>query len=374
MLVPTVDPCDPLFLGCWPSDRPPAILELCDHRGISTSTYRDSTNHLYSVPESPHRPRIEPNYTRLPRPSPFSFSLPSSIPRVNATMPTPSNNRPDPPRAPHNPYIFSTCPDEQPQIDLPHPPGDWRPRSPPYENPSDAMEEDGEPSRSTTPMSPPTQSSESQDHDRTESERTVSTPTDTDDVQKPTDTDEEMSVGDVVGGSSGVDAAGGGGAPVGGSAPVQDGVSPRRTVRRPAASGSSRRRPVPDSASAARIEVDQRDGSELTMPGPLWMDDTGLLGMGYELADPRVIPISPPSYLRPGVRFHGTQQSERQRYDVQVEIKHVDLRESFLCGYLRIQGQFIYIAPFPSVLPHACIPVTQQSAAQWSTNMVALQA
>jgi glucose-induced degradation protein 4 len=25
-------------------------------------------------------------------------------------------------------------------------------------------------------------------------------------------------------------------------------------------------------------------------------------------------------------------------YDVQVEIKHVDLRESFLCGYLRIQG------------------------------------
>lgn len=25
-------------------------------------------------------------------------------------------------------------------------------------------------------------------------------------------------------------------------------------------------------------------------------------------------------------------------YDVQVEIKHVDLKESFLCGYLRIQG------------------------------------
>ncbi|KZF26383.1 hypothetical protein L228DRAFT_207002, partial [Xylona heveae TC161] len=42
--------------------------------------------------------------------------------------------------------------------------------------------------------------------------------------------------------------------------------------------------------------------------------------------------------LRPGSKFHGSQQSDRQRYDVQVEIKHVDMNESFLCGYLRIQG------------------------------------
>jgi hypothetical protein len=53
----------------------------------------------------------------------------------------------------------------------------------------------------------------------------------------------------------------------------------------------------------------------------------------------QLIPSSPSSYLRPGSKFHGTQESERQKYDVQVEIKHVDLRESFLCGYLRIQGQ-----------------------------------
>lgn len=52
----------------------------------------------------------------------------------------------------------------------------------------------------------------------------------------------------------------------------------------------------------------------------------------------KVIPSAPSSYLRSGSRFHGTQQSERQVYDVQVEIKHVDMRESFLCGYLRIQG------------------------------------
>lgn len=71
---------------------------------------------------------------------------------------------------------------------------------------------------------------------------------------------------------------------------------------------------------------------------PMWVADSSMLGMGYEYAGCRVIPVSPSSYLRPGSRFHGTQQSERQRYDVQVEIKHVDLRESFLCGYLRIQG------------------------------------
>ncbi|EFX00302.1 vesicle-mediated transport protein [Grosmannia clavigera kw1407] len=60
--------------------------------------------------------------------------------------------------------------------------------------------------------------------------------------------------------------------------------------------------------------------------------------MGFDPTSSRIIPIPPSTYLRPGSRFVGTQQSERQVYDVQVEIKHVDLRESFLCGYLRIQG------------------------------------
>ncbi|EME49663.1 hypothetical protein DOTSEDRAFT_68444 [Dothistroma septosporum NZE10] len=49
-------------------------------------------------------------------------------------------------------------------------------------------------------------------------------------------------------------------------------------------------------------------------------------------------PSSTTSFLRPGSKFRGTQQSDRQVYDVQVEIKDVDLAESFLCGYLRIQG------------------------------------
>lgn len=45
------------------------------------------------------------------------------------------------------------------------------------------------------------------------------------------------------------------------------------------------------------------------------------------------------SFLHSGSRFHGTQRSDRQVYDVQVEIKDVNLEESFLCGYLRIQGE-----------------------------------
>lgn len=60
--------------------------------------------------------------------------------------------------------------------------------------------------------------------------------------------------------------------------------------------------------------------------------------MGADFSSMRSIPAVSSSFLRTGSRFHGTQQSERQVYDVQVEIKHVDMRESFLCGYLRIQG------------------------------------
>lgn len=58
----------------------------------------------------------------------------------------------------------------------------------------------------------------------------------------------------------------------------------------------------------------------------------------YDFSYIRLIQTSSSSFLRPGSRFKGTQQSERQVYDVQVEIKHVDMKESFLCGYLRIQG------------------------------------
>ena len=51
------------------------------------------------------------------------------------------------------------------------------------------------------------------------------------------------------------------------------------------------------------------------------------------------------SFLRQGTKFTGTQQSDRQVYNVQVEIKHVDMAESFICGYLRIEGASAALSP-----------------------------
>jgi hypothetical protein len=75
--------------------------------------------------------------------------------------------------------------------------------------------------------------------------------------------------------------------------------------------------------------------------GPRWVEDSGLTGLGLEYSHMRVMTPAPSLYLQHGSRFVGTQQSERQRYDVEVEIKHVDMRESFLCGYLKIQGELL---------------------------------
>ncbi|KAH7114304.1 vacuolar import and degradation protein-domain-containing protein [Dendryphion nanum] len=52
----------------------------------------------------------------------------------------------------------------------------------------------------------------------------------------------------------------------------------------------------------------------------------------------RFLPNTSSSLLRPGSKFKGNQTSDRQQYEVEVEIKHVDMRESYLCGYLRIKG------------------------------------
>ncbi|RAL10491.1 GID4/VID24 family protein [Aspergillus homomorphus CBS 101889] len=60
--------------------------------------------------------------------------------------------------------------------------------------------------------------------------------------------------------------------------------------------------------------------------------------LSYEFSNIRLLPNYTSSFLRPGSKFTGTQQSDRQVYNVDVEIKHVDMQESYLCGYLRIQG------------------------------------
>ncbi|KAM5354369.1 hypothetical protein ACJ41O_001018 [Fusarium nematophilum] len=104
---------------------------------------------------------------------------------------------------------------------------------------------------------------------------------------------------------------------------------------------SNSSRQAPESENIAR-EPSRRRGSpnrELELiDADAQEDELWSPPMGPDYSCMRTIPSSPSSYLRPGSRFHGTQQSERQVYDVQVEIKHVDMRESFLCGYLRIQG------------------------------------
>lgn len=52
----------------------------------------------------------------------------------------------------------------------------------------------------------------------------------------------------------------------------------------------------------------------------------------------RLIQTHTSSMLRAGSRFRGTQQSDHQKYSVEVDIKTVDMCESFICGYLKIEG------------------------------------
>ncbi|CAF9909919.1 hypothetical protein IMSHALPRED_008506 [Imshaugia aleurites] len=52
----------------------------------------------------------------------------------------------------------------------------------------------------------------------------------------------------------------------------------------------------------------------------------------------RLIQTHTSSMLRAGSKFRGTQQSDSQKYTVEVDIKTVDMCESFICGYLKIEG------------------------------------
>lgn len=121
--------------------------------------------------------------------------------------------------------------------------------------------------------------------------------------------------------------------------------SERRAVTRPGdtavGEGSGTRSLRHERSSLVPIidaEVHETDVWGPLGKGARWVEDSGLSGLGYEYSHMRSIPTIPSTFLRPGSKFEGTQESERQRYDVEVEIKHVDMRESFLCGYLKIQG------------------------------------
>ncbi|KAL8697285.1 MAG: hypothetical protein Q9224_002389 [Gallowayella concinna] len=58
---------------------------------------------------------------------------------------------------------------------------------------------------------------------------------------------------------------------------------------------------------------------------------------GFRL--PRMTPILTSSFLRPSSKFTGQQESDKQKYQVEVELKYVDMAQSSLCGYLKIEGK-----------------------------------
>ncbi|KAK4233890.1 vacuolar import and degradation protein-domain-containing protein [Achaetomium macrosporum] len=140
--------------------------------------------------------------------------------------------------------------------------------------------------------------------------------------QKSADVDEDM--------SSSVDDSSGHGIP---------GRGKREVAKRTVGETPGRRKTTTEALSPVAGDIHEADAwSPIVGKGPRWVEDSGLVGLGLEYSHMRVIPPPTSLYLQPGSRFVGTQQSERQRYDVEVQIKHVDMRESFLCGYLRIQG------------------------------------
>ncbi|KAE8355560.1 vacuolar import and degradation protein-domain-containing protein [Aspergillus coremiiformis] len=93
-----------------------------------------------------------------------------------------------------------------------------------------------------------------------------------------------------------------------------------------------------DDAVAGRLSpAGELSRSSSNQSSPVTTPSTSAL-LSYEFSNIRLLPNYSSSFLRPGSKFTGTQQSDRQIYNVDVEIKHVDMVESYLCGYLRIQG------------------------------------
>ncbi|EKG19333.1 Vacuolar import/degradation protein Vid24 [Macrophomina phaseolina MS6] len=101
--------------------------------------------------------------------------------------------------------------------------------------------------------------------------------------------------------------------------------------------GPLRDTPSPLSATGDAAECDRSTLQSPALPStasPSWYPH--LYGSAWP--EHRFLPNSTSSFLRPGSKFKGTQQSDRQVYEVQVEIKHVDMESHCLSGYLRIQG------------------------------------
>ncbi|EFZ03194.2 vacuolar import and degradation family protein [Metarhizium robertsii] len=217
-------------------------------------------------------------------------------------MPTPSPNQPpdQPPSA--SPYSFSTCPD-----DILH---------------TTRHDLDNHSGPALDGLSPANLGLESQGL----MHRTVETATDNRASESPSSRDTTVSPAP----QTSTTAV---------TSPESRGIDAGHTMKNPELGPDG---PTPHTASARPSQSLEQPPKDLGGPDLAMFEEEDAActppSMGSDYSSARAIPFAPLSFLQPGSRFHGTQQSERQVYDVQVEIKHVDMRESFLCGYLRIQG------------------------------------
>ncbi|KAL2221172.1 vacuolar import and degradation protein [Thermoascus aurantiacus ATCC 26904] len=92
------------------------------------------------------------------------------------------------------------------------------------------------------------------------------------------------------------------------------------------------------SPSSLTTETKEEQQTPATQSSSVTATSAMSAALRYEFSNVRLFPNHTSSFLRAGSKFVGTQQSDRQVYNVDVEIKHVDMAESYLCGYLRIQG------------------------------------
>ncbi|KAI3396609.1 hypothetical protein diail_11861 [Diaporthe ilicicola] len=225
-------------------------------------------------------------------------------------MPTPSSPGPQPPYT-----IAATCPDPEDQQTAQHPSTSWHTRSDAYNHTDDVsrravrhssleQDVDASPSSTRSPLGGQSLSSDGPTSDMAAISPSITDSQGRIDQHAVAETDDERT-----------------------DSPCDVTSSESLHLSRPRHGVGTG---VPSGFDAdMHISTDLDLGTE---------EDYALPSMGHGFPSKRIIPASPSTYLRAGSRFTGTQQSERQVYEVQVEIKYVDLRESFLCGYLRIQG------------------------------------
>ncbi|GKT54503.1 vacuolar import and degradation protein [Colletotrichum tofieldiae] len=239
-------------------------------------------------------------------------------------MPTPSSNPPPDPHSPRS-HSFSTCPEDSSSRP---PQRSWRPPTDANQGPAemdthhdDRMDEGASPAPVSAPMSQAEGMSTEVilDDEPTSAVSSSSRSTTMSPRPQSGDTAHSSPVADM-GSFKHAESD-------------EEGHSAGERLRTSRRDGTRRHDPrlsptsVHDDGKDMEVDVDD-----------VWEEELMAPSMGSDFSNMRIIPSTASSFLRPGSKFHGTQQSERQVYDVQVEIKHVDLRESFLCGYLRIQG------------------------------------